>query len=167
MANTSDKDSAALRAEIERLTAALSEEKGKVAAAEASARAAAEAQSHVIMQREITEVPTGKTVEVARCKKYSVEGYRDDGREIRKPVFEKVTLPTFFYKIDLPASGGQGINLNGEWFYHGEVYTIDLDLLRTLKDAVHRAWAHEAQIKGNNENIFRKPSNVTLRGVRA
>src|SRR5574340_690402 len=39
------------------------------------------------MQRDISEVPTGKTIKVQRAAGYKVVGHRDDGREIIKPVF--------------------------------------------------------------------------------
>jgi len=158
-----------LTAEIERLKKALAASQEKTTEAEKTAKeaVAAQGQMNLVMQSEIREVPTGKKVMVQRLKEYKVRGYTDDNRPIRQPVFHEVELPTYFYKIDLPASGGDGVNIGGEWYYQGQPYEVDIDLLRTLKDIVHRAWAHEGTIKGNNENIFRRPENRVLRGVRA
>jgi len=158
-----------LNAEIERLKKALATAQGETTEAQRAAKEAveAQAQSNLIMQGEIREVPTGKKVTVQRLKEYKVRGYTDDNRALREPVFHGVELPTYFYKIDLPASGGEGVNIGGQWYYHGQSYEIDIDLLRTLKDIVHRAWVHEATIHGNNENIFRKSENRVVRGARA
>src|SRR3990167_1815598 len=158
-----------LNAEIERLKKALAAAQDETTEAQKTAKEAVDAQrqSNLIMQGEIREVPTGKKVTVQRLKEYKVRGYTDDNRPQREPVFHGVELPTYFYKIDLPASGGEGINIGGQWYYHGQSYEIDIDLLRTLKDIVHRAWVHEATIHGNNENIFRKSENRVVRGARA
>lgn len=158
----------ALQAEIARLTAALSLETEKVTAAEKerddAAQAAAANQGVILLQGDSREVATGRSVEVSRAVKYKGDGYRDDGRQVIKPVFEPQSMPTFYYKIDLPASGGYGIKINGVDFMHGETYELDEDLLRTIKDMVARSWAHEGTIRGSNENVFRRQQNVTLRG---
>ncbi len=154
-----------LQAEVEKLTKALSAEVDARGKAEDEARAAASAQGVAFMQREIQEVPTGKKVTVQRCERYETKGYKDDGTPIQKPIFKDVELPTYFYKIDLPPSGGTAVKINGEGFYHGETYELDLDLLRTIKDIVHRSWAHEATIKGSNENAYRRPQNRVLSGA--
>ena len=70
----------------------------------------------------------------------------------------------WFYKIDLPPSGGIDIRINGVAYYHGEQYKVGTDVLRTLKDIVHRSWAHEQSIHGTNENFYRQPKNQVLRG---
>jgi hypothetical protein len=64
---------------------------------------------------------------------------------------------TWRYKIDLPSSGGSDVSVNGHKFYHGQTYKVSTDTLRTLKDAVSRAWVHEASITGSNENFYRRP----------
>lgn len=164
---TSPEDVAALQAEVARLTAALADETTKRTAAEDAAKAAVDAQpGFVIMQRGIEEQPTGRKIMVPRCVRYDTVDHRDDGRPILKPKFEQVEVPTYYYKIDLPPSGGVEIKINGESFQHGEVYEFDLDQLRTIKDIVARSWGHEQTIHGNDENVFRKPSNMTLRGKR-
>ena len=117
-----------------------------------------------VMQIAVQEVPTGKKVKVQRCKEYETVGYKDDGRPILKPVFHTVELPTFFYKIDLPPVGGDGLKVNGLLLAHGAVMEFDLDTLRSVKDQVAKVWEHERNIHGTDENVFRKPTNVTLRG---
>lgn len=70
----------------------------------------------------------------------------------------------YHYRIDLPASGGFEIKINGMAFYHGEQYKVTDKTLATLKDIVARSWGHEAQINGSNENAYRKPTNRTFSG---
>lgn len=120
------------------------------------------------MQRDVSEVPTGKTIKVQRAAGYKVVGHRDDGREIIKPVFRTVTLPTYFYKIDMPPCGGTDLKINGTPYYHGGVYELDLDTLRTVKEMVNRLWKHDSEIHGSDENFYRKQSKPTIsaRGMR-
>lgn len=160
---TPPEDVKKLQDEVARLTKALDEKNAALATADELLQKSAE-QQLASMQTDVREIPTGKTVTVQRAKKYKTVGYKEDGRAIKEPVFEDVELPTFHYRIDLPPSGGTEISINGVAFYHGEVYVVDLDLLRDLKDKVARSWVHEATIKGSNENVFRRPQNVTLRG---
>ena len=72
----------------------------------------------------------------------------------------------WWYKIDLPPSGGIEVKINGVAFYHGEQYNIGTDTLRSLKDVVFRCWKHEGDIHGNNENFYRRPTEQVLRGGR-
>jgi hypothetical protein len=160
---TSAADVKKLQDDVARLQKLLDEKDVALAAAE-SAAAHSAAQQLASMGSNVMEIPTGKTVTVQRAKKYKTVGYKDDGRPIKEPIFEDVALPTFHYRIDLPPSGGVAISINGTEYYHNETYVVDVDLLRDLKDKVARAWGHEANIKGSNENIFRRPLNVTLRG---
>src|SRR5208282_672539 len=88
---------------------------------------------------------TGKKVMVKRLKNMKVVGF-ENGREILRPVFNDVA------------------------FYHGAVYEVDVDTLKTLKDIVYRCWDHDRQIHGDkNESAYRRcnvdfnPRNV-LRG---
>lgn len=159
---TSPDELGKLQAEIARLTKALSERDDQLEEARKEAMSAQALAS--LQQREIQEVPTGKMVKVQVCEKYKIVGYKDDGREIRQPVFREDEVPSYFYRIELPPSGGTGLKINGEEFMHGETYQIDLHLLRTVKDMVHRAWAHESNIKGSNENFYRRQTRTVLRG---
>ena len=151
----------ALRAEIAELKAKLAASDAARGDSEKLALAAAQAQG-ALMQRDIQEVPTGKTVKVQRLDHYKVVGHKDDGREILKPVFHSVTLPTFFYKIDMPPCGGTDLKINGTPFYHGAVYELDVDSLRTVKDMVFRTWKHDSDIHGSDENFYRKPQQARL-----
>lgn len=136
---------------------------------EKAALAAAESQG-MLMQREIQEVPTGKFVKVKRAvdkdgnPSYKVVGYRDDGRPIIKPVFRDVELPTYFYKIDIPPVGGEGMRINEMALYHGAVYEFDIDTLRTVKEMVFRLWDHDRNIHGSDENVYRKPVHAQFSG---
>lgn len=71
----------------------------------------------------------------------------------------EMELDYWEYLIDLPPSGGEGVTINGTQFHHGQVIEVDTNTLRTIKEMVFRAWFHESQIKGNDENKFRRPTN--------
>jgi hypothetical protein len=157
-----------LMAEIKGLREALKVSEVARTEAEAAALAAAEAQG-ALMQRDIVEVPTGKFVNVKRAvdpetgdPTYKVVGYKEDGREILKPIFHDVKLPTFFYKIDLPAVGGLDLKTNDASLYHGVVYQLDIDTLRSVKERVYRLWQHDQTIHGSNENAYRPKQEPTL-----
>lgn len=158
IAGTSEEDIAALRAQVANLTEQLDIARTE---AEAKALAVAEAQT-AFMQRDIQEIPTGKMVTVQRCRGYKTVGYHDDSRPIIKPVWKDVELPTYFYKIDLPPVGGEGLFDNGTPFYHGTVYEVDIDTLRSWKDRVFRLWDHERNIRGSNENFYRRETAPTI-----
>lgn len=157
---------AALLAQIADLREQLKAAKASRSESDASALATAQAQG-MLMQRQIEEVPTGRTVRVPRLKEYKVVGHKDDGRDILKPVFHQVDIPTYFYKIDMPGCGGVDMKINGESYYHGAVYELDIDTLRTVKDAVFRLWKHDAEIHGSDENFYRKPERrqISARGM--
>ena len=131
------------------------------------AHAVAQAQGGV-MQRQIEEVPTGRTIRVQKCVGYKMSGYRDDGREIVKPVMKWCSLPTYYYKVDMPPCGGNDLKINGTPYYHGAVYEFDSDTLRTVKEMIFRLWKHDADIHGSDENFYRSPSrpSISARGAR-
>jgi len=70
----------------------------------------------------------------------------------------------WWYKIDLPPSGGMALVCSGQWYFHGQVYKFTLDTLRTIKDMVGKCWQHEANIKGNDENFYRPQLGTTVHG---
>ncbi len=143
-----------LKAEVDRLTAALS----------ASQADATEAQKRAsIIQSNEESVPTGKTVMVTRVRGYEESGFHDDGRRILKPKYHEVEEPTFWFTIDMPPVGGTDIKLNGREFYHGSTYEVTLDELRTLMEMVHRLWVHERSIHEDNEKSFRQHFDSRLR----
>lgn len=160
-AGTSAADVAKLEQQIADLKQQLELSEEKRDEAEKAALAAAEAQG-ALMQRDMQEIATGKTVKVKRCSGYEVVGHRDDGREIKKPIFKAVELPTYFYKVDIPPVGGDGLKLNGNPLFHGTVYEFDLDTLRTVKEIVYRSWDHDRAIHGSDENFYRQPQQPTL-----
>lgn len=101
------------------------------------ARTLSEAQNAAIQTSDVREVPAGET---------------DTG------------VALWWYKIDLPPSGGEAVRLSGLHYYHGETYKVSAAVLSTLKDIVWRAWAHNAEIMGSNENAYRRPQEKVLRG---
>ncbi len=146
-----------LRAQVAQLNQKLAERDEQLDVAVEAARLSAEGQGVPFMQNTMAEVPTGRRVSIERAKNPWV-------RDAKKLEFETLEVPTYYYKIDLPASGGVDLKINGESKYHGQTYEFTMDELRTVKDMVARAWGHEATIKGSNENVFRRPQNRVLSG---
>lgn len=132
-------------------------------AAEQAALDAAQAQGS-LLQPGIQEVPSGKSITVKRLDFYKVVGHGDGGREIRRPVFKDVQLPTFFYKIDIPPVGGTDCKINEIPYYHGTVYELDIDTLRTVKEMVYRLWDHDRNIHGSDENAYRQQKSPRISG---
>lgn len=145
----------ALKAEVERLQGALQD------AASASEEAARRA---MFFRDDNEERPTGKTVKVTKCVGYEVVGHTDEGIPRRRPIWDEVEQPTFYYKIDMPPVGGVDIKINGESLYHGETYTLTLDQLRMVKEIVYRLRDHEATIHGTDENVYRPKTNAQFSG---
>ncbi len=116
-----------------------------------------------------TEKPTGKTVMVKALKRYKVVGW-ENGREVLRPEFHQVPVETWLIRIDMPPCGDVALKINDVPFYHGAIYEVDTNTLRTLKDIVWRTWQHDKEIHGDkNENAYRRrqvdynPRNV-IRG---
>ena len=166
IADTKPDDVKKLLSEIADLKAQLKVSNAARGEAEAAALEAAQAQG-TLLQSEVAEVPTGKKIKVQRAAGYKVVGHKDDGRDILRPVWKSVELPTFFYKIDLPPVGGTDCKLNGVPYYHGTVYEFDEDTLRSVKEIVYRLWDHDRQIHGSDENFYRKKQapRLSARGM--
>ena len=161
-ADTSEPDLHKMLAEIADLKQKLEISEAARTEAEKFALAQAEAQG-LVMYENSPPIPTGKTIGVKRCERYKVVGHKDDGRDILRPVFKEVLLPTYFKKINMPPVGGFDMKLNGQSFYHGTVYEFDIDTLRTVMDMEFRLWQHDASIHGSDENVYRQQKAPTLR----
>jgi hypothetical protein len=126
-----------LRARIKKLEAMLETSIAAQGIAEdESARLSAQAQS-TMFTTNVTERLAGKD---------------DEGRDL------------WWYRIDLAPCGGTEIKINGMPYYHGQTYKFGTDLLRSIKEIVARTWEHEANVNGQNENIFKQAQNRILRG---
>ena len=146
--------------EIKALKAKLGISESARTEAEQRAISAAESQ---FMDDANEEQPTGKFVTVKRClNRYKVVGHKDDGREILKPIFEDVKLPTFAYRINMPPVGGNDLKINEVPFYHGAVYILDIETLRTVKEMVFRLWDHDKNIHGSDENAYRQKTHARI-----
>jgi hypothetical protein len=67
------------------------------------------------------------------------------------------------YTIDLALNGGEGIKINGVWYYHNQTYTLTTDQLRTIKDIVFRTHVHEQMVFGHSkDNFYRQQSNRSI-----
>ncbi len=154
-----------LQSQIADLQGQLASEREARTIAEEAALLQAESQG-MMQQREIREIPTGRTRTVQRANGYKVVGHKDSGVPILAPKWQDVELPTFFYKIDLPPVGGLQMRVNGVDLFHGSTQELDIDQLRSVKDMVHRCWAHDASIHGTDENAYRpkKGGMVSARG---
>jgi hypothetical protein len=144
MAKTTEEELKAMRAEVDRLTAAL--DIANAGRTEAEAMSAAMAFSG-----NTEEQPTGKTVSVEIC-------LNPAERDEKKLRYKTVDLPTFLYTIQLPTGAGIDLTTNGIPYYHGQTYEVDQYTLTDLKSRVARCWDHEKSIHGGDENAFRKPT---------
>lgn len=67
------------------------------------------------------------------------------------------------YTIDLALNGGEGIKINGRWYYHNQTYIFTTDQLRTIKDIVYRTHVHEQMVFGHSkDNFYRQQSNRSI-----
>jgi hypothetical protein len=156
-----ENDIKALLAQVKDLQSKLTRAEEARTEVEAAALAAAEMQGMMI-QGESIPVPTGKKVTVKRLKEYKIVGYKDDGREILKPMFKDVELSTYFYKINMPPVGGLDLKINQLPFYHGQTVEVDIDTLRSIMEQVGRLWRHDADIHQSEERVYRKHDFATL-----
>lgn len=147
---TSDDELATLKAEVARLSAALDAKTAEVNAGQ------------FFIPNDQEEQATGETVTMMVC---TNAGRMKDsrGREV-DPIYEEQEVPTYRYRINQPDFGGWDIKLDGVPYYQGEIYTVDLHTLRTLKAIIGNMWQHEASIHGNNENAYRRPVHKHLQG---
>lgn len=143
-----------LQAQIAELQAQLLTEKEARSAAEDNAKATADAG---IFVSNSDEQATGKTIKIQKC----ANPWEADER---KQKMIAVDVPTYFYQIQLPAGAGISLTTNGQDYYHGETYTVDLYTLMDLKSRVARCWDHEKSIHGDNENAYRRPTNRHFMG---
>lgn len=155
--NQNNKSPAELLAEIDALKKQLEHETAKRTEAESMAAAMAEATA---FGGSAEEQATGKTVKRSVC---SNPWERDE----KKQKWVTVDVPTYFYAIELPAGAGTGLLTNGIDYFHGQTYEVDLATLVDLKSRVARTWEHEKSIHGENENAWRKPTNVHLKSKAA
>lgn len=108
-----------------------------------------------VMSRQVQEQHIGK-------RKVTVQVYNTKKKEY---VEEERELDFYRYLVDLPPSGGIEVRLGPNVFLHGQVAVVDYNTLRSLKEVVHRSWAHEAQINGRTDQVWgRKPLSLVLRG---
>lgn len=144
-----------LEAEIKRLKEIIGVKDQALNEAQRDALAAAESQG-MLTQDQIVEVPSKKTARIMVLDRYEVKGYKDDGREILKPIFKPKMVPTYFYKVMLAPNGGMDMKMNGVELFHGGTYEMDIDTLRSVKEIVYRGWKHEREFRGTDENFYRK-----------
>lgn len=145
----SEKD---LLAEIAELKAQLQEsEKAKTEAQEMATSIAAASS----FMGTAEEQPTGNTIILNVC-------LNPGEKQESKQKFKDVEVPTFYYTVDLPIGCGTNLMTNGIAYYHGQTYEVDQATLVDLKSRVAQCWHHEKAIHSENENAYRKPTNVHL-----
>ncbi len=66
------------------------------------------------------------------------------------------------YLVELPPSAGMAIRLGPNQFDHGSIVEVDYNTLRSLKEQVHRSWAHEASIRESENAWGRRPIAATF-----
>lgn len=83
-------------------------------------------------------------------------------KDEKKQKWKEVEVPLFYYAINLPVGAGASLTTNGVDYFHGQTYEFDHDTLVDMKSRVARCWEHEKAIHSENENAYRKPTNVHL-----
>jgi hypothetical protein len=142
-----------LQTEIERLKAALDDSNSKKTQAEEMAKMMAEMNPLVSSTSE--EQPTGRTVDMSICANPAE-------RDVAKHKYKMIKVPTYYYNIQLPSGSGICLTTNGVEYYHGETYEFTEFELACIKDRVARCWGHEKSVHGENENAYKKPTNMHL-----
>ena len=100
------------------------------------------------------EQPTGRTVTIRVC-------INPAEKKEEKLKWKDLDVPTYFYAINLPLSA-PNLATNGVEYYHGQTYEVDQYTLADLKSRVARCWDHEKSIHSENENAYRRPTNIHL-----
>lgn len=98
------------------------------------------------------DAATGRSIKVKRC-------LNPAEPESKKQIWDDVEVPTFMYRVELPAGAGIHLTRNGVHYYHGQEYELDYYTLVDVKSMVARTWDHEKSIHGDNENAYRKQTN--------
>ncbi len=142
-----------LQAEIELLKAQLTVVTEEKTEAQRMAKAMADASPFLGSTAE--EQATGKTLTMKVCLNPHIP-------DVKKHKYHEVEVPTYYYNIQLPAGAGVCLYTNGVEYYHGETYEFDQYTLADVKSRVARCWDHEKSIHGNDENVYRKPTNRHL-----
>lgn len=96
------------------------------------------------------DAATGRTIKISRCLNPTADP--------KKQTWEDLDIPTYMYRVDMPAGAGTHLTINGVEYYHGQEYELDYYTLVNVKSMVARCWDHEKSIHGNNENAYRKPT---------
>jgi hypothetical protein len=145
---TKDDELSQLKAEIGRLQSALSS--AETHSEEAAKRA-------MYFKGDDGEEPTGNKIKIRKAMKPWAKSEDDQD-------WQNVEVDTFYFKIDMPPIGGVQIMLNGEAMQHGLMYEVTQDTLRVLKSIVYKLREHEANIHGNDENVYRPKVNARFSG---
>ena len=75
---------------------------------------------------------------------------------VEEPEYVEVT-------IDLPPHAPD-VRLDGRIFQPNMTYKVTVDVQRTLKDVMFKAWAHEQEVRGQRTGFAPKKMNHVLRG---
>jgi|SRR5882672_511572 len=145
---TKDEELSKLKSEVERLQSALSS--AETHNEEAAKRA-------MYFRGDDGEEPTGRKVTVRKAMKPWAKN--EDAQD-----WQDVEVPTFYFKVDMPPIGGVQIMINGESMQHGLTYEVTEDTLKVLKSIVYKLREHEANIHGNDENVYRPKVNARFSG---
>lgn len=156
MARMTDEEVSKMQQEVADLKLALAKSDLARTEAEEQARALSEFGRYT---GDAEEQPTGKTTVIQVCS-------NPWERKEAKQKFKDVEVPTFFYTVNLP-KGAWSLARNGFEYCHGQTYELDINTLRDLKSGVWGCWKHEYDIHGSNENEYRAPAPINLRGAHA
>ncbi|MDE1828522.1 MAG: hypothetical protein KGH65_05170 [Candidatus Micrarchaeota archaeon] len=60
------------------------------------------------------------------------------------------------------APNAESLTINGMAYWHGKDYKVTPSVARDLNAMAGNTWKHEAQIHGENENQYRRPTHRRL-----
>jgi hypothetical protein len=94
-----------------------------------------------------------------RLKKVYKDQAKEKLRRAKGLAEEQITLV-----IDLPGHSKE-IRLDGVIYSHGHQFTVPKSVADSLYDVMGRAWDHEEQVGGANQNEYRKPRSTRVSGA--
>lgn len=74
---------------------------------------------------------------------------------VKEPEFVEITINL--------APSAEVITINSQQYWHGRTYKVEPALARDINAVVGNTWKHEAQIHGESENQYRRPTHRRLR----
>ena len=129
----------------------------QLAATTSALQQSEQAQADIL--RQLSSIPIAQEVHAGKAKKTVVDAKGSES---------EVEVDIYAMTINLPASAGMFIRINDFPLYNGQTYKLEMDTVRSVKEAMYRAWWHENNVAGDEREVAYRPqgtSKVTPFGV--